>query len=500
MPRLSSRLFAFLAALVTLLLAPPAFAEKRIALVIGNSAYQGGGLSPLRNPVNDARLTAETLKRVGFSVTLLTDADEMGMKSAIRDLGTSLDAAGKDAVGLFYYSGHGVQVDGQNYVIPTDSRTYSTRDIPLSGIRLDLVEARMTGRINFILVDACRGNSLASWRGGNDGGLASPNTRRSGIVYSFSTAPGEFALDGDGLNSPYSLALAKWLPAPNLSYELMLKRVAQEVSAATGGLQKPFFQDGLTEDFCFGGCGVAPQATTTAKSGLLPVPRIALLIGNAQYDGKVFQPLANPVNDVKLMKTKLEALGFEVIKVENANADSMNKAIAEFGSRLADAGPRAVGLFYFAGHGVHAEYDYMIPSNFYGLREIDVQTGAPRIGSVEEVMRSADNGLNFIVFDACRSNKLIKSKRTNDEFTPTKVKGILIAYSTSEYKPAADGDGKNSPYATAFSRMIFEPIPVESLFRRVAGAVSKETKGEQSPVYESYLQGDEDFCFAGCRS
>ncbi len=140
--------------------------EPRVALVIGNSAYAD---SPLANPVNDARLMAETLRGLGFDVIERTDADQREMKLAIFELGDRLDAAGRDAVGLFYYAGHGVQVDGQNYLIPLNAEITKERHVAIEAVGAGWVLGQMEfaqNRGNFVILDACRNNPLT--RGFNE--------------------------------------------------------------------------------------------------------------------------------------------------------------------------------------------------------------------------------------------------------------------------------------------------------------------------------------------
>jgi uncharacterized caspase-like protein len=133
-------------------------AEPRIALVIGNAAYKN---SPLRNPVNDARLIGQTLRAVGFEVIERTDLDQNGMKRVIQEFGLKLEGAGRDAVGLFYYSGHGVQAAGRNFLIPTTANIARASDLDIDAVDANWVMAQMAeagNRLNFVILDACRDN------------------------------------------------------------------------------------------------------------------------------------------------------------------------------------------------------------------------------------------------------------------------------------------------------------------------------------------------------
>ena len=250
--------------LLCLLAAPSALAESgnqpRYALIIGNSAYQQNGWQ-LANPARDARLMADTLGQVGFSVDLLIDGSEEQMEQAFAAHGARLKAAGPDAVGLIYYAGHGVQSQGLNYLVPVDANARSEQDIwrqaPRLGDALRYVEDAGNA-VNFVILDACRDNPLPSATRSAAGGLAEVKPAR-GLLISYSTAPGYVAYDGEGGNSTFALALAETLAQENLIAEQVFKRVADRVHQSTNGLQTPFYNSGLTgADFCFAGCSGAP--------------------------------------------------------------------------------------------------------------------------------------------------------------------------------------------------------------------------------------------------
>jgi formylglycine-generating enzyme required for sulfatase activity len=224
--------------------------------------------------------------------------------------------------------------------------------------------------------------------------------------------------------------------------------------------------------------------------------RVALVIGNSEYSTG---PLPNPANDAKMMADTLEKLHFEVIRRINADQNAMKRGIQEFGSRLEKGGPTAVGLFYYAGHGIQLNgLNYLIPVNARIEREGDVEIEAVSANWVLEQMRYAHNNLNLVILDACRNNPFVRSMRGGNSGlavadAPT---GILIAYSTSPGSVAADGNGKNSPYTDALSKaMLTEHEPVEQIFKHVRIGVMNSTSGKQVPWESSSLTGD--FYFAG---
>ena len=186
----------------------------------------------------------------------------------------------------------------------------------------------------------------------------------------------------------------------------------------------------------------------------------------------------------------------------NASEDEMEDAFAAHGLRLRQAGPDAVGLIYFAGHGIQSEgYNYLIPVDANARTEQDVWAQAPRLGQALQHVRSAGNGVNFVILDACRNNPLPSSSRSagSGGLAPVaRSRGLLVSYSTEPGFTATDGDGKNSPYTLALANVIGQDgLIAEQVFKRVADQVNQATGGAQTPFYNSGLIG-EDFCFGDC--
>lgn len=225
----------------------PALADKRIALVIGNGDYKE---SPLRNPVNDAKAMATTLKRLGFEVTLVTNATLPRMQQAILSFGEALRG---DGAGLFYYAGHGLQVKGQNYLVPVDADIASEAAVRVTSVPVDLVTEQMGdagNALNVVILDACRNNPFERRLRGGLRGLAAMDAAR-GTLIAYATAPGSVAADGDGDNGLYTGELLKALGEPNLKAEEVFKRVRANVVQRTGGKQTPWESSSLTGDFVF---------------------------------------------------------------------------------------------------------------------------------------------------------------------------------------------------------------------------------------------------------
>jgi hypothetical protein len=237
-------------ALVALLFIPSLFAqtapqaETRIALVIGNGSYAN---VPLKNPVNDAQDLARALTGLGFSVSLLTDADLPAMSRAVRDFGNAIKRP--DAVALFYYSGHGLQYRGANYLIPAKSDIQDPDELSFSAVNADLVYAKMESsgdKTNIVILDACRNNPFPGAERASERGLAVVGAAPPQSLIVYSTAPGKTAQDGQGRNGVFTAALLAHLGDPNLDAELMVRRVRDDVIAATGGAQVPWQNSSIT--------------------------------------------------------------------------------------------------------------------------------------------------------------------------------------------------------------------------------------------------------------
>ena len=221
--------------------------EQRIALVIGNDGYE---TAPLRNPGNDARTMARTLRELGFEVTEKLNLNQKEMKQEIFNFGQRLLKGG---VGLFYYAGHGMQVNGRNFLVPIGARVEHERQIEFEGVDVASVLAEMEyarNRLNIVILDACRDNPFArSFRSGAQG-LASINAP-TGTLIAYATAPGAVANDGPADHGVYTGELVKVMRTPGLKIEDVFKQVRSSVREATLGKQIPWESSSLEGDFYF---------------------------------------------------------------------------------------------------------------------------------------------------------------------------------------------------------------------------------------------------------
>jgi hypothetical protein len=229
---------------------PPA--DQRVALVIGNSNYQSA--PKLANPGNDAQSMSQLLNSAGFEVTRATDLTRTDMVRVVQDFTAKVAERGPGTVAMIYYAGHGVQVEGENYLLPVDAKISSSYDLEGNSLRLvDLMGTldAITSRMRIVVLDACRNNPFPQ---ANDAGrglaiVDAPN----GSIVGYSTSPGMEAADGDGNHSPYTSAFINNAREPNLPIEQLFKRVRLEVNHATRGRQTPWESSSLTSDFFFFG-------------------------------------------------------------------------------------------------------------------------------------------------------------------------------------------------------------------------------------------------------
>jgi hypothetical protein len=247
--------------------------ERRIALVVGNSAYKNATALP--NAIRDANLIADALKRTGFeTVTVLTDLPKDALVGALRDFAARAEAADW---ALVYFAGHGMEVGGTNYLIPTDAKISVDRDIGFEAVPLEHVlnAAERAKKLRLVILDACRDNpfanrmkrTLTAASRSVSRGLASIEPE-AGTLVVYAAKDGETALDGDGINSPFASAFVKNLPTPGLEVRRLFDFVRDDVMEATGRKQKPFSYGSISgrQDFYFVPGNAKPQVVPSQST------------------------------------------------------------------------------------------------------------------------------------------------------------------------------------------------------------------------------------------
>jgi TPR repeat protein len=316
-----------LAAVLLAGVSPAALAGERHALLIGNADY--ASLPPLDNPALDVTLLAETLERLDFRVQVARDATYDGMRAAI----DAFRRAAVDAeVALVYYAGHGVQVDGINYLLPVDAEVRGRDDLRREGLVLPFLLHEIetvAPEFGILVLDACRDNPIAALeeqlaqQAGRSmaprEGLA-PTTSATGLLISYATAPGQVALDGPpGGNSPFAEALAHYLDEPGLEVGLLFRKVSARVRQATAGAQVPWTEASLTGKTLV----LNPEPTRPAQEDA-----IALL--NRALD------LENPLEQrLALVQFTREHAGSPLAQLADAYLDRLERTRTEPGVQLA---------------------------------------------------------------------------------------------------------------------------------------------------------------------
>ncbi len=237
----------FLAFAILAAMSAAASAAERFALVIGNSKYES--VSALDNPTRDAEAITELLSTAGFEVSLGLDLGQSNMRRAISAFAAKMSDKGEDTTALVYFAGHGIQVDGQNYVLPIDAQLKTESDVALEAVRLaDVMSVLNTipSKTRIVILDACRNNPF----GDAAKGLAIVNAP-AGTLVAYSTSPGAVAEDGVGSNSPFTAALVKAAQKPGAAVESVFQNVRLAVHKATEGRQTPWEVTALTTPFQF---------------------------------------------------------------------------------------------------------------------------------------------------------------------------------------------------------------------------------------------------------
>ncbi|HFD86492.1 MAG TPA: caspase family protein [Gammaproteobacteria bacterium] len=252
------------------------------ALVIGNGHYSQA--PTLENAVNDAKAISSKLRELGFHVIERHDLARSGMRKALRDFNTSLGQA-NNTVALLFYAGHGIQQQGENYLIPVDADISKAYEIEDAALKLRTILASLNDvqpQLSIVMLDACRNNPFERRVHGISRGMKvrgsglAPIDSVQGTILSFATEPGNVAVDGYSGHSPYTSAILKHIGTPNLSIQDMLNQVGLTVMAETHGEQKPWVSSSPVPRFCFAGCSKTTDPVMIASNTpVLPKTNLA---------------------------------------------------------------------------------------------------------------------------------------------------------------------------------------------------------------------------------
>ncbi|WP_439814862.1 caspase family protein [Zavarzinia sp. CC-PAN008] len=308
---MKTRLLSILLAGLLLALGAPPAEAKRVALVIGNAAYAD---APLRNPVNDATDMAAKLDRLGFDTITVTDTDKRALETAIADFGSRLE---KGDTALVFYAGHGIQVNGRNYLIPVDATLDRENRVALETVDVERILEQLGFAevdVSVVILDACRNNPFArSFRSAAARGLAPVGSAPRGTLIAYATAPDSVAADGDGRNGLYTHHLLQALDEPGLQVEEVMKRVRVGVYTDSGGAQVPWETASLTGSLVLNQRAPADADRTAGGAGD-PAPRnacddLASYVGDPQ---RIAPPvagatlLANPEPAIRACQAAVE--------------------------------------------------------------------------------------------------------------------------------------------------------------------------------------------------
>ena len=486
-----------------------AYAQDRVALVIGNGAYTAN--SVLTNPVNDAKEIAAALERLGFAVTTANDAGFDKMRRALLDFGR---VARRAEIAIVYFAGHGIEVGGENWLIPVDAELKADTDSEHEAIGLKSVLSTVESakKLGLVILDACRNNPFAATMQRTirtravARGLA-PVEPSGNVLVAYAAKEGTTADDGAGRNSPFTLALLKHMETPGLEINFLFRNVRDDVIQATRRAQQPFVYGSLSKDAIY----LKGEAATPSLKGETAAPnkpsdvqpktddnRVALVIGMNAY--RNISALKNPNNDSAAIADALRRAKFTSVRqVNDLTHEQLIAALRDFKAEAANAD---VALIYFAGHGMrHGDG----PDNY--VYAIDVHLRSPneiRSGvALNELVASASGAkkLRLVVVDGNQTDdfKISKTPKAVPRIAGIGTPGTVVFYSVGPGQQAADGNAALSPFAKSFADRMATPIlELGSMLQAVSDDVAAATKQQQRPVVYGKIPA-EKFMFTGLK-
>ena len=474
-----------------LMVCQPALAEKRVALILGNSAYQN--VAPLANPVNDSAKIAATLKDAGFdSVDSRHDLPAAETRRALRDFA---DRARDADIAVVYYAGHGIEVDGANYLIPVDARLERDTDIYDEGLSLDriLIAIEPARKLRLVILDACRDNpfartmkrTVASRAIGQ--GLAKVEPTSPNVLIAYSAKAGSTAADGDGKNSPFTAALSRHIATPGLDVRRAFGFVRDEVLKTTGNRQEPFVYGSLGGDDL---PLVPAPAVTEPAAATAPAPgaqaevrrdyELALEIGNRsalnaflqQYPDGFYASLA------RLQLDKIAAEEIRVAATEKARLAEQERA------RLVAEGARKPQQSKAEADARAAEQARMAAENAKRVAQEQAAAAEQKRAAVEAAASDKDKGVNL----AALTPGPAPADITKSVQAELRRVGCLTG--------AADGDWNSGSQRalTLFNRYAGTRLDVKVASIDARDAIRLKSSRVCPPVCEQGFKADGDRC------
>lgn len=487
--------------------------RTRLALVIGNAAYSDG-IGPLRNTINDAALIARQLEESGFSLhggDVFADLGRRELLDAVRSYEAALAEAGPDAVGCFYYAGHGAaHPERGNYLIPVGDYQELDETLWDDSIALNWLFDRL-GSVpspQVVCIDACR-NVLRLPRENRDISGGQPfrslrteagEVQRPNMFISYATWEGQLASDGttDTGNGPYAQALAQNMQGAGQTVRDMFEMVRLDVLELTGQIQEPMNISRLSRTStnlqlrtlpptisCRNCMVTRPTPTRPARS---PDPLNYALVVSNDYSGAEGRELARVAADGDMVAAALEQSGFAVNHARNATRETLQSAISDLARRLDRVGPSSVGLVYFAGFGGRfGDDNFLVPAGDLPETADELPAKGVRVEDVISELEATQAGGLVLLIDSGRVINDIRSRAIQTGFaTAFATSRVVLAFSTSPGEIVADPQAP-SAFAATFAGEILTPgrRDIETVLSEVRAKVRDRTGGEQLPYYLS---------------
>ncbi len=503
--------------------------EVRMALLIGNDTYAHEKLRNIgtANVGRDLELLSGSFRKVGFDVEIIRNRTARDLRESLKVFG---ERARRADVSVVYFTGFGVQVEQADYFagVDADVAGFNTEDPAIVGyipIAEAVVSVQQSKKFAMVVAEANRSDP---WRS-TARGLAKVGVdvlaSDSDVVVFYGSQSGTGSSDGpDGGNGPFAMSLAKRMLEPGIEVGLFARRVRADVIRMTGGFQRPQLYGELGErEFYFSG---APKSTTRSTLVVKKQPRLALVIGNSDYnqDGRVdddrasaavreqgfASDLPNATNDARDIATAFGRMNFSVDLVENADYKKLLDALFSFEKKIIDAGEDAIVAVFYAGHALQiGGGNFLVPVGAK-LPSVDfdrlsgpqaelmlTQYALPlQTALLGRLKNPSKQGLNLVFLDACRENPW--ERRSVGRNVAARGSGVggnrsrglgevridlrrtAIAFATKPGDVAEDGDGTNSPYTLALKSIIEEPgLSVVELLNKVHEKVENDTGGKQ---------------------